>query len=410
MVQNPFRPGTASVPPLLAGRDRVLDPVDVALASLGNNYGSFFAVYGPRGLGKTSVLKAIESRAGDAGWECVSHEVRRDAPLLRPLLDKLASTAGLPSRIAAKVTATREAWSEQEQTIDLKIYRRTARRTAVDLPITDQFLDTLLEIVEHLSERATGLVLLVDEVHNADPAELSILGPTVQRLSAESDKSAMIALAGLSSVPKHLSQAFTYSERWAFHPLDNLTVGDAALALALPARQAGKAFTVGAVDLAAELSRGYPFAVQLLGFNAWNIAGGDEITVDDVRAANEALAEQLASGLYAQRWTTVSALAKAYLAAAAHADNRPISTSEICDALGRQPNQLSSTRAVLIAAGTITSTSAGTIEEAIPGFFDYVRQQPDSLESVAAAYTSRPSARTGDAHAEPRLQRPLSER
>ena len=373
----------------------MLNPVDVALASHGNNYGSFFAVYGPRGLGKTSVLKAIQTRAAEAGWASVNHEVRRDAPLLRPLLDQLASIAGLPSRLASKVAETRQSWSEQEQTLDLKLYRRTAKRGPFELPITDQFIDTIMNVVEHLSDRASGLVLSIDEVQNADPGELSVLGPTVQRLSEAADRSVMIALAGLSSVPNHLGQAFTYSERWAFHPLDNLSAGDAALALALPAQQSGKPFTVDAVDLAAQLSRGYPFAVQLIGFNAWNIASGDEITIDDVQLANDALTEQLASGLYAQRWEAASPLSKAYLAAAAHAPSTPITTAHICEALGRQPNQLSSTRATLIAAGTITSTSSGTITEAIPGFFDYVSQQPDSIDAIAAAYDNRPQARTG---------------
>lgn len=401
MAQNPFRPGTASVPPLLAGRDRVLNPVDVALASHGNNYGSFFAVYGPRGLGKTSVLKAIETRADEAGWASVNYEVRRDAPLLRPLLDQVASIAGLPSRIATKVAGTRRAWSEQEQTLDLKMYRRTARRGPVELPITDQFIDTIMNVVEHLSNRATGLVLSIDEVQNADPGELSILGPTVQRLSEAADHSVMMALAGLSSVPNHLGRAFTYSERWAFHPLDNLSTGDAALALALPAQQSGKPFTVDAVDLAAKLSGGYPFAVQLIGFNAWNIADGGEIDLDDVRAANHELTEQLSSGLYAQRWEAASPLSKAYLAAAAHAPATPITTAHICEALGRSPNQLSSTRSTLIAAGTITSTSAGTITEAIPGFLAYVRDQPDSVDAITGAYDSRPAARADPTRTDP---------
>jgi AAA ATPase domain len=391
MTENPFRPGTASVPPLLAGRDQVLNPVDIALASHGNNYGSFFAVFGPRGLGKTSVLKAIEDRARNAGWATISTEVRRDAPLLRPLLDSISSIDGLPARLARKVSATRRAWSDHEQTLDLKVFRRTARRTSIELPITDQFVDTVSNVVAHLSDRAAGLALLIDEVQNADPGELSILGPTVQHLSAASDKSVMIALAGLSSVPHHLAQAFTYSERWAFHPLENLSVGDAALALAVPARESGKPFTGEAVDLAAQLSAGYPFAVQLIGFNAWNIATGTTIRVKDVRAANEALTDQLASGLYTQRWHAASALSKAYLAAAAHATSSPILTSEISAALGREPNQLSSTRAALIASGTITSTSSGSIEEAIPGFLDFVRRLPDTADLIRQAFANRPN-------------------
>jgi len=157
----------------LAGRHLILNLVDTALASHGNNYGSFLAVFGPRGLGKTSVLKAIGTRANDAGWATVAHEAGRGEPLLQPLLDQVASIGGLPARLAAKVAATRQAWSEQEQTLDLKLYRRTARRVATELPVTNQFTDAILDVVDHLSDRATGLVLSIDEVQNADPVELS---------------------------------------------------------------------------------------------------------------------------------------------------------------------------------------------------------------------------------------------
>ena len=56
-------------------------------------------------------------------------------------------------------------------------------------------------------------------------------------------------------------------------------------------------------------------------------------------------------------------------------------------------SQLSSTRAVLIGAGTITSTSTGTVEEAVPGLFEYIRRQPDALEAISAAQQNAPTSR-----------------
>ena len=54
-----------------------------------------------------------------------------------------------------------------------------------------------------------------------------------------------------------------------FHPLGNLSQQAAALALSVPAEKSGKAFTAKSLELAAQASGGYPFAVQLVGFNVW---------------------------------------------------------------------------------------------------------------------------------------------
>lgn len=380
---NPFRPGTASVPPLLAGRERILAAADLSLSSHGNNFGSFFVVHGPRGLGKTSLLNEIDERARRVDWATVKHEVTRNGPLLHPLLDQLEALDSLPRRLASRIRAVREEWSEQEQTLDLKLYRRTARRDPSKLPIADQFIDAVRQIISHQSDRAHGLVIGVDEVQNADPAELSVLGPLVQQVSALSDQSLMVALTGLPSLPQHLARAFTYSERWAFHPLDNLSLDDAALALAIPARQAGRQFDVDAVELAAATSRGYPFAIQLIGFNSWNISTGSTITIADVAAATAETNVQLAGGLYVQRWKAYAKLQRAYLAAAAHSIDSPAHTGDIATALGRSLQQLSTTRAALIASGALTSPEQGAVEEAIPGFLDYVRQLPESRELIA---------------------------
>jgi len=367
----------------LAGRDRILSAADLSLASHGNNFGSFFVVHGPRGLGKTALLNEIDERAKGVDWATVKHEMTRNGPLLHPLLDQLEALDSLPRRLASRIRAVREEWSEQEQTLDLKLYRRTARREPSRLPIADQFIDAVRQIISHHSDRAHGLVIGVDEVQNADPAELSVLGPLVQQVSARSDQSLMVALTGLPSLPRHLAQAFTYSERWAFHPLDNLSLDDAALALAIPARQAGRQFDIDAVELAAATSRGYPFAVQLIGFNAWNISTGSTITVADVAAATAETNVQLAGGLYVQRWKAYTKLQRAYLAAVAHSTDAPARTGNIANALGRSLQQLSTTRAALIASGALTSPEQGAVEEAIPGFLDYVRQLPESHELIA---------------------------
>lgn len=392
MSPNPFRPGTASIPPHLAGRDEILNIVNTTLASHGNNFGSFLALYGARGQGKTSLLETMTRSAAMAGWPTVSVEVSSGEPFLRPLLAKLQSIEGLPRKLSAKLAATGAAWSEQEQELDLKVYRRTARRAARQLPIAEPFIETVTDLVRHQSSRASGLCITIDEVQNTEPAELTPIGPLVQQLSKMPDQTIMIGLAGLPSMQQHLTKAFTYSERWMFRDLDNLSVSDAAAALAIPAAEAGRAFTAEAVHRAAQISAGYPFAVQLIGFSAWNASeNSNEITLEHVQAANAQFRNELEHGLYRQRWESCSPLERGFLAAAAHHADSPVPIRAIAKRLGRQIEQLDTPRARLIESGSLMYTIAGTVEEAIPGLFDYIRERSDSDTAIARAFASRPA-------------------
>ena len=53
---SPYRPGFATQPPLLAGRQHLLQLVETAVRTSGNRRQSFQVLYGPRGVGKTVLL------------------------------------------------------------------------------------------------------------------------------------------------------------------------------------------------------------------------------------------------------------------------------------------------------------------------------------------------------------------
>jgi len=81
------------------------------------------------------------------GWPTVSVEVSSGEPFLRPLLAKLQPIEGLLRKLSADLAATGAAWSEQEQELDVKVYRRTARRAARQLPIAEPFIETVTDLV-----------------------------------------------------------------------------------------------------------------------------------------------------------------------------------------------------------------------------------------------------------------------
>ncbi len=69
---NPFRPSFGVSPPLLVGRDSLLDDFAEALED-GPGSAARATIYtGARGSGKTVMLNAVEDRAREHGWVVIS--------------------------------------------------------------------------------------------------------------------------------------------------------------------------------------------------------------------------------------------------------------------------------------------------------------------------------------------------
>ena len=71
-MRNPFTPSLGVSPPLLVGRDEILDRFREALEDGPGSPGRATVYTGARGTGKTVVLNAVEDIAREQGWLVVS--------------------------------------------------------------------------------------------------------------------------------------------------------------------------------------------------------------------------------------------------------------------------------------------------------------------------------------------------
>lgn len=71
MADNPFTPTFGVTPPLLVGRDDVLDEFRIALDGGPGDPGRAMLLTGVRGAGKTVALNACEDEAHRRGWAVI---------------------------------------------------------------------------------------------------------------------------------------------------------------------------------------------------------------------------------------------------------------------------------------------------------------------------------------------------
>jgi AAA ATPase domain len=394
---NPFRPGFAS-PPVLAGREDLLRDFERLLATSGLAVGSFHAIYGNRGVGKTSVLDWVRHRAADRGWAVISHEAQPGEAVLDAVLRQLQAIDGLPRKLTRQLLATRQAWGEQIQRLNLGVYQLEARRARPDLgdDLRLEFTDTVARVVTALSASHRGLCLLIDEAQQADPSELGPLGPALQRLERDRVGPCVVALAGLPTLPAFIVDAFSYGERLTYHELGNIEPSATAHAFAQPIGDAGHTINGDALARLVTASGGYPYLIQELGYHTLD-AAADAPTVT-LRHAETGIMigrQRFEAGLYRARWSRLPTAERNFVTAMAAVDtDRPVRTAEIAERLGKTTGAVSVVRASLIDRGLLIAPVSGQLQCTIPGFLAYALAQTDTPRRPPKT-GAKPSKQTG---------------
>ena len=387
---SPYTPG--EVAREVPGRDVQLAEIGERLAymtQLGRLVGRIRVDHGPRGSGKTSLLRHVQHRAEEAGagtvWvtagaeplaAALGEELLRAADRwapehrgrVRDAMGQLAVTAGAGVPGVASVQAT---WHGQA----------TAAAAATSSPrqSTVRAFEDLIVAVHQGAHDAgrTGLVLFVDEIQAADPLGLRILAYAWAHFQAERpDLPAAVFAAGLPDSVAVINEAVSNTERLAYRQLDRLSYDATLLALAGPARSLGVTWQAAALDRAAGYAGGYPHLVQLVADNAWKHASlpdpGGAITEEHVDAAITSAAADITQ-LYDARLAKIRPSELRLVQALAQLGDGPARRADIAARMNVPTDAIGVARARLIGAGIITTADHGTLEFTIPGFAAHVR-------------------------------------
>ena len=375
---NPFSPDFGQRPEHMVGRDRILARIGTGLAS-GPRAREFTSVLlGPRGAGKTVFLTEMEERAASNGWIVVS-------------LD--ASTAGIAERVRQGVVHARDthegaAGADPDE-------GRPGRWSGIRLgPISLQravlaevrpewdMRHLLAKLAEHAQRAGTAVLMTLDEMHSGDRDELRRLSADLQHITKRSGLPLAVIAAGLSELKLTLlmDKKMTFFRRCARLDMPDLTVADAVQGLRLPVLDAGATFDQDALRFAARACGPLPYTMQLVGYNAWKIAGAPDRPID-MSAAQEACllaSEQVIEDLIEPAWYDLSDSSRAFLTAVSelgpHAGHQRLAAT-----LTAPPQSLADTERRLRACGYIADTTDGALRLTglMPG--DAVRRLSDEV-------------------------------
>ncbi|MFJ4224090.1 ATP-binding protein [Microbacterium sp. NPDC089695] len=344
------------------GRTGLLDEFIYGLRIRTGAPGLLTIFTGARGIGKTVMLGEAEDAALSQGWVVVSE----------------TATKGFLGRIGEAMRAAGEELGGGPAT------RRITGISAAGFSITTQLPPEQQtswrrigeDLLRHLDDRGTGLVITLDEIHGADRDELAQLAASVQHFIREGRPIALV-FAGLPAAVSDLLNegVATFLRRADRIDLHGAAIDEVESSFTATFAKLSPPLAGHLIRMAAEATGGYPFLIQLVGYHLWQVAESTDrpLASDDVEVALVAAHRRHARMVLDAALATASPKDLQFLHAMSE-DDGPATTAEIGRRLGDRKNTIGNYRARLIDAGLVQPAGRGRLDFALPGLREHLRQ------------------------------------
>jgi hypothetical protein len=383
--ENPFSPGAGSPPPELVGRNAILEQARIALHRLraGRPAKSMILV-GLRGVGKTVLLNRIRSIAEEDGYRALFVEAHESKPLpalLMPHLRQVLFSLDAMENVSEKVkrgfrvlrsfmTGLRAKAKVGDVELELGVNPETGTADSGDLEA--DLSELFVAVAEAAADREKAVAICIDELQYLSEAELSALIMALHRVAQRALPLVMVG-AGLPQIIGLAGKSKSYAERLFDYPaVGALAPPDATNALQAPVQKQGARFTDDAIMEVLKVTQGYPYFLQQWGYEAWDVAAGPTIELQDVAEATVRSVKELDQSFFRVRFDRLTPREKDYLRALAELGSGPQRSSDIADLFGVKVQSVAPLRAGLLKKGMIYSPSHGDTEFTVPLFGEFM--------------------------------------
>lgn len=373
-MPNPFKPTAGKMPPILIGRQSIIDDFKEGLENGAGAPGRLMLITGQRGYGKTVMLTELGRVAKDAGWEVISETASEG------MCDRLASALVRPGMKLRGVNV--------QPSIGVSgILNASLGGASFSV---DQVALTLREVVnQRLAKmpRGKGIVFTIDEAQAASMVDMVALATTIQHVIrdedmrdvSDSDKHGVaFVFAALPSLMDELlhERVLTFLRRSVQHDLGLVAYPDVRSAYIEVVREGGLAIDSEVAELAAEASDGYPYMIQLVGYYMWRAAevrGSKEIEEADVIQGKKDALVLFDDAVCAPLFDGLTAAQKLFVKAVAKEAPQPAKVSEIANRAHRSASWVSKYRASLIKERVVESAGYGLVRLSASHLAEYVQ-------------------------------------
>ena len=365
-IVNPFKPTAGAEPPVLVGREKVIDDFAAGLAEGVGARARLMRITGPRGSGKTVLLTELGDMAREQGWQVVDETA---APGLCDRIARAACGDDIQGAYSLDV---------HMGVADFRLEKQSADSSSAD------FREALSPRVRELTRQHRGLLLTIDEVQDADSDEIREIASAVQHFIREKSNIALV-VAGLPMGVLDIvnGKARTFLRRALPEELGSIPIREVRAAMAETFQKSGMVLRGEALRLVAEATVGYAYLIQLVGYEVWrcgkqHFEDSKEITLEDAQRGIAVAMEDFYDAVHESAVADLPLRAVEYLLAMVP-DDAVSSTGAVADRLGVPASSLTSYRRLLIQRQIIESTARGFVAFTIPYTREFLHERKPRL-------------------------------
>ncbi|MDR0853964.1 MAG: hypothetical protein LBN34_06310 [Clostridiales Family XIII bacterium] len=351
MYKNPFTPVFGNEPPILAGRNNLIDDVLRGLDAGVGDPNRITIFTGPRGSGKTVLLAKIANEAQERGWIAV--HVPAVTGMLESLKDQIdIHTAELlPRKQKSQMTGLQGA--------GFGITREIIKHDNLGWRA---HIEKTLNLLEEMN---VGLLFTIDEVSASVPEMIEFVS-TFQVYIMEKRNVALL-MAGLPDKVLQMFQddSISFLRRAFRRKLDPLSNSEARAVIKKTVELSGREIDQAALALVVDSTGGFPFIIQLIGYHTFNQSDSDVISVADAKSGIDSSYVDLESMILDSTMYSLSEMDKKFLLAMVE-DEKYSLASDIARRLGVSVNYVGTYRRRLVEQGVITPIGRGKFSFTIP--------------------------------------------
>lgn len=366
-VINPFKPTAGAEPPVLVGRERVIEDFRDGIEEGVGAPGRLMRITGPRGSGKTVLLTELGDVAKSYGWTVVD----------------VAAAPGLIERVMRELPS---ALAQAELSLEANLGIATARATVSSEAPEPDLRKVLTDAATKLTKKGSGLLITVDEVQDGNEDEFRELATTVQHLIRERLNISFV-FAGITTGVMNLinGKALTFLRRAKAEELASIPTADVAASFEETFERGGLSATSGELGQMAEATQGYAYLIQLVGYGVFaegrrHASTSRALTTVDVSRGIERAQADFSDAVLLPALDELPKRAIEYLIAMTE-DAEKSGTGTVAARMGLEPSQLTATRRLLLRRQVIEAPSRGLVRFAIPLLREYLVEHEEELLS-----------------------------
>jgi len=365
MANNPFNPNFGIPPVLFLDREEIVNTVSNGIKELSSSPYQTTLIYGTRGYGKTVLLNDICGRfSNDKKWIVVY--LSSQSNILLDLTESLARKS------KTKSDKTRETLSVSVSSHGLTLSAKDKKTQE-----STSYKNELEAIFEKIQKRGISVLIAIDEVANTEEVRRFVSVYNVLK-----NQKFPIALL-MTGLPKNISElqnekVLTFLLRSARVNLDALSKLNIKYSYKETFDSAGIEVADSVLTRMTQMTNGYPYAFQLLGYLLWEL-NTKTITDKTIDKIAEKYRIELYKNVYTKIYSDMTRVEKEFVTVMAHCSQDEVETKYLVEKTKKTKGYVSTYRRRLIDDQVIESTERGFVKFTLPYFKDFIIENEDLL-------------------------------